>query len=79
MWPTKCGHMRIDSQLLYVRYVYTVRRRLHMEATIFVAIFVAIFLALISAFDLDGKRRRAARDRRIAEYKMNARLLRLNI
>jgi hypothetical protein len=46
---------------------------------IFAAIFVAIFLALISALDLDGKRTRAARDRRIAEHKMNARLLRLNI
>jgi hypothetical protein len=50
-----------------------------MEAAIFVPIFAAIFLALISAFDPDGKRRKAARDRRIAEYRMNARLLRLNI
>jgi hypothetical protein len=54
-----------------------------MEAAIFVAIFaaifVAVFLALITTFDLDGKRRRAARDRRIAEYRINARLLRLNI
>ena len=54
-----------------------------MEAAIFVAIFagifVAIFLAFISAFDPDGKRGKAARDRRIAEYRMNARLLRLNI
>ena len=62
---------------------YTVRRRLHMGAAIFVAIFVAIFLALISAFVLSGKQWRAAQDRararRIAEYRMNARLLRLNI
>jgi len=54
-----------------------------MEAAIFVAIFtaifVAIFLAFISAFDLDGERRKAARDKRMAEHRMNARLLRLNI
>jgi hypothetical protein len=54
-----------------------------MGAAIFVAIFVAIFLALISAFVLSGKQWRAAQDRarprRIAEYRMNARLLRLNI
>jgi hypothetical protein len=46
---------------------------------IFTAIFVAIFCALIGAFDLSGERRKAARDKRIAEYKMAARLLRLNI
>ena len=54
-----------------------------MGAAIFVAIFVAIFLALISAFVLSGKQWRAAQDRararHIAEYRMNARLLRLNI
>jgi hypothetical protein len=41
--------------------------------------FVAIFCMFISAFDLSGERRKAARDKRIAEYKMAARLLRLNI
>jgi hypothetical protein len=50
---------------------------------IFVSSFVAIFLPLILAFVLSGKQWRAARDkaraRRIAEYRMNARLLRLNI
>ena len=46
---------------------------------IFVAIFVAFFCVFISAFDLSGERRKAARDNRIAEYKMAARLLRLNI
>jgi hypothetical protein len=54
-------------------------RRLHMEAAIFVAIFVAIFLPLI----LSGEQWRAAQDRararRMAEHRMNARLLRLNI
>jgi len=54
-----------------------------MEAARFIAIFLAIFVAFfcvfISAFDLSGERRKAARDKRIAEYKMAARLLRLNI
>ena len=48
-------------------------------AAIFVALFVAIFLPLI----LSGERWRAAqgraRARRIADAKMSARLLRLNI
>jgi hypothetical protein len=48
-------------------------------AAIFVALFVAIFLPLI----LSGERWRAAQDRerarRIADARMNARLLRLNI
>jgi uncharacterized protein YpmB len=46
---------------------------------IFVAIFVAIFCVFISAFDPSGERGKAARDKRIAEHKMAARLLRLNI
>jgi uncharacterized protein YpmB len=46
---------------------------------IFVSIFVAIFCAFISAYDLSGERRKAAREKRIAEYKMAARLLRFNI
>jgi uncharacterized protein YpmB len=46
---------------------------------IFVGIFVAIFFSIITAFDLSGKQRSAAQDRRIAEHRMNARLLRLNI
>jgi hypothetical protein len=45
----------------------------------FVAIFVAIFCSFISAFDLNGERRKAAREKRIAEYKMAARLLRFDI
>jgi hypothetical protein len=40
---------------------------------------VAIFCAFISAFDLSGERRKAAREKRIAEYKMAARLLRFDI
>jgi hypothetical protein len=48
--------------------------------SIFVAIFVAIFLPLVP---LLGERWRAAEDkaraRRIADAKMNARLLRLNL
>jgi uncharacterized protein YpmB len=58
-----------------------------MEAARFVAIFVAIFAAIfvaiscafISAFDLSGERRKAAREKRMAEHKMAARLLRFNI
>ena len=43
------------------------------------SIFVAIFCMFISAFDLSEERRNAAREKRIAEYKMAARLLRFNI
>jgi hypothetical protein len=58
-----------------------------MKAALFVAVFfsivVAIFFSIISALVLSGKQWRAAQDRaharRIAEYRMNARLLRLNI
>ena len=56
-----------------------------MEAAVFVAIFVSLFIAFafIFAFVLSGKHWRAeqhkARERRMAEYRMNARLLRLNI
>jgi hypothetical protein len=58
-----------------------------MEAARFVAIFTAVFTAIctaifcafISAFDLSGERRKAARDKRLAEHRMNARLLRLDI
>jgi len=46
---------------------------------VFVSVFVAIFCAFISAFDLSGERRKAAREKRIAEYKMAARLLRFDI
>ena len=56
-----------------------------MGAAKFVVIFVAIFLPLILSFllILSGKEWRAAQDgartRRMAEHRMNARLLRLNI
>jgi hypothetical protein len=58
-----------------------------MEAARFVAIFIAIFFALFVAIVLtlilSGERWRAAQDRararRIADARMNARLLRLNI
>jgi uncharacterized protein YpmB len=46
---------------------------------IFFAIFVAIFFVVISIFDPSGDQRKAARAKRIAEYKMAARLLRLNL
>jgi hypothetical protein len=54
-----------------------------MEAGIFVAIFVALFVAIFLPLILSGERWRAAQDRararRIADARMNARLLRLNI
>jgi hypothetical protein len=61
--------------------------KLHTDIAIFismfVAVFVAIFVALSSVFLLSSKQWRAAQDRararRFAEYRMNARLLRLNI
>ena len=46
---------------------------------ILIAVFVAIFCPMMLAFDLSGKRRSAEQDRRMAEHRMNARLLRLDI
>ena len=46
---------------------------------IFVAVFVCIFLSIFAAFDQSEKRRNEARDKRLAEHRMNARLLRLDI
>lgn len=54
-----------------------------MEAAIFVVIFAGVFLPLVLMLIPSGERWRAAEDRararRIADAKMNARLLRLNI
>ena len=54
-----------------------------MGAAIFVAIFLALFVAIVLPLIMSGKQWRAAqvraRARRMAEHKMNARLLRLNI
>jgi hypothetical protein len=54
-----------------------------MGAAIFVAIFFALFVAIFFALIMSGKQWRAAeeraRARRMAEHRMNARLLRLNI
>ena len=57
-----------------------------MGAAIFVAIFVALFVAIFLLFlplIMSGEQWRAAQDRararRMAEHRMNARLLRLNI
>jgi uncharacterized protein YpmB len=54
-----------------------------MGAAIFVAIFLALFVAIFPLFLMSGKQWRAAQDRararRMAEHRMNARLLRLNI
>ena len=54
-----------------------------MDAAIFVAIFVPIFVAIFLPIIMSGKGWRAAQDRararRIADARMNARLLRLNI
>ena len=50
---------------------------------IFFSAFAAIFFSMISGFVLSGERAEASRDRararRVAEHKMAARLLRLNI
>jgi hypothetical protein len=54
-----------------------------MEVAVLVAIFVALFVAIFLPLILSGKEWRAAEDRararRLADAKMNARLLRLNI
>jgi hypothetical protein len=50
---------------------------------LFIAIFFALFVAILLSLILSGERWRAAedraRERRIADARMNARLLRLNI
>lgn len=48
-------------------------------AAIFVAIFVAVFLPLFLSGERSIAAQERARARRLAEAKMNARLLRLNI
>jgi hypothetical protein len=65
---------------------YTVRGRLHMDRWDLLAAagtLVSIFLPLIIVFVGSGKQWRAAQDRarerRMVEHRMNARLLRLNI
>jgi hypothetical protein len=54
-----------------------------MGAAIFVAIYFALFVAIFLLFIMQGEQWRAAQDRararRLAEHRMNARLLRLNI
>jgi hypothetical protein len=54
-----------------------------MGAAIFVAIYFALFVAIFLPLIMSGKQWRAAQDRararRLAEHRMNARLLRLNI
>ena len=53
------------------------------SVAIFVAVLVAIFVAIFLPLILSGERERAAQDRararRIADARMNARLLRFNL
>ena len=55
--------------------------RLHMGSAIaiFFAVFVAVFLPFLSIIISGKEAQDRARARRIAEHRMNARLLRLNI
>ena len=54
-----------------------------METALLVAIFVSLFIAFAFVFVLSGEQWKAAQDkareRRMAEHRMNARLLKLNI
>jgi len=54
-----------------------------MDAAILIAIFASIFLPLMALWSTTGKQwsdaQDRARERRLAEHRMNARLLRLNI
>jgi hypothetical protein len=54
-----------------------------MDTALFVALFASLFIAFAFIFFLSGDDRRAAQDRarerRMAEHRINARLLRLNI
>ena len=80
---TAAVHSKGRSAGIERRELYTVRRRLHMGAAIFVAIFFALFVAIVLPLIMSGKQWRAAQEkaraRRMAEHRMNARLLRLNI
>jgi hypothetical protein len=46
--------------------------------TLFVSVLVAFSCAFISALESSGERQKPARDKRMAEHQMAARLLRLN-
>jgi len=54
-----------------------------MEATRFIAVAIALFVAIYLPMILSGAQSKAdqdaARERRMAEYKMNARLLSFNL
>ena len=54
-----------------------------MDAAMIVAIFLPLFIAIFLPLIMSGEQWRAAedraRERRMAEHRMNARLLRLNI
>jgi hypothetical protein len=54
-----------------------------MEAAVFLAIFPALFISIFLPVIMSGEQWKAAQDRararRMAEHRMNARLLRLNI
>ena len=57
--------------------------RLAVRLVLLASMFMCVFLPIIFAFAMSGKQWRAAQERaharRIADYRMNARLLRLNI
>lgn len=50
-----------------------------METAIFVSIFVALFVAIVLPLSGTRQAQDRARERRMAEHRMNARLLRLDI
>jgi hypothetical protein len=50
-----------------------------MEAAIFVALFVAVFLPVVFAGAKSNAEEERGRARRMAEHRMNARLLRFNL
>ena len=54
-------------------------RSIAIFVAIFAGIFAAFFCVFIGAFDRSEETRKAARDKRMAEHRMNARLLRLDI
>jgi hypothetical protein len=53
------------------------------EAALFIAVFMAIFMAILLPMILSGKlfreEQERARERRLADARMNARLLRFNL
>jgi hypothetical protein len=80
---SSCHKGPVAPQSVIAQGVFSVRRRLQMHTTaiaILAGMFLAIFLSFLPIFLSGGRAaQEQARARRMAEHRMNARLLRLNL